>query len=51
MERELREKFGFAGTPIRFWFFEKHETHKHGRSPTKERNKEIRKRNQEEPRY
>ncbi len=30
MERELREQFGFAGTPIRFWFFEKHETHKHG---------------------
>jgi GTP-binding protein len=36
MERELRERFGFDGTPIRFWFFEKHETHKHGNSPTKE---------------
>jgi GTPase len=36
MERELREKFGFSGTPVRFWFFEKHETHKHGRRPEKE---------------
>jgi GTP-binding protein len=36
MERELRESFGFAGTPIRFWFFEKHETHKHGVRPGKE---------------
>lgn len=38
MERELREKFGFNGTAIRFWFFEKHETHKHGVSPTKANN-------------
>lgn len=44
MDRELREKFGFNGTPVKFWFFEKHETHKHGLSPTKERNKEIRRR-------
>ena len=35
MERELRERFGFAGTTIRFWFFEKHVTHKHGVSPTR----------------
>lgn len=35
MERELRETFGFNGTAIRFWFFEKHETHKHGVSPTR----------------
>lgn len=34
MERSLREKFGFNGTPIRFWFFDKHETHKHGHSPS-----------------
>lgn len=33
MDRTLREKFGFAGTPVRFWFFEKHETHKHGTKP------------------
>ncbi len=24
MERALRQQFGFNGTPIRFWFFEKH---------------------------
>lgn len=35
MERELREKFGFEGTAIKFWFFEKHVTHKHGVSPTR----------------
>ena len=33
MDRTLREKFGFAGTPVKFWFFEKHETHKHGTRP------------------
>ncbi len=51
MERELRQSYGFSGTPIRFWFFEKHETHKHGRSPTKERNKENRRREQEGTAY
>jgi GTP-binding protein len=35
MERELREKYGLEGTPVQFWFIEKHETHKHGNSPTK----------------
>lgn len=35
MERELRQKFGFNGTAIKFWFFEKHITHKHGVSPTR----------------
>lgn len=44
MDRRIREQFGFSGTPVRFWFFEKHETHKHGQSPTKERNKENRRR-------
>lgn len=34
MDRNMREKFGYAGTPIQFWFIEKHETHKHGNSPT-----------------
>lgn len=33
MDRALREKFGFEGTPVHFWFFEKHETHKHGTRP------------------
>jgi len=35
MERALREKYGFDGTPVQFWFIEKHVTHKHGNSPTK----------------
>ncbi len=35
MERTLREAFGFEGTPVQFWFIEKHITHKHGSSPTK----------------
>lgn len=33
MDRELRAKFGFVGTPIKFWFFEKHVSHKHGTKP------------------
>jgi len=36
MERELREAFGFEGTPIKFWFIEKHVTHKHGTRPPAE---------------
>lgn len=36
MEKELRKKYGFEGTPIRFWFFEKHVTHKHGKRPVGE---------------
>jgi GTP-binding protein len=36
MEREFREKWHYEGTPVQFWFIEKHETHKHGNSPTKE---------------
>lgn len=35
MERSLREKYNYEGSPIQFWFIEKHETHKHGSSPTK----------------
>jgi GTP-binding protein len=36
MERELREAFGYEGTPVQLWFIEKHIAHKHGQSPTKE---------------
>jgi GTP-binding protein len=36
MEKELRREFGFNGTAIKLWFFEKHETHKHGKSPTQD---------------
>lgn len=35
MERNLRAAYGFEGTPIQLWFIEKHETHKHGQSPTR----------------
>ncbi|HYH75758.1 MAG TPA: ribosome biogenesis GTPase Der [Candidatus Saccharimonadales bacterium] len=35
MERELRAKWHYEGTPVQFWFIEKHEGHKHGNSPTK----------------
>jgi GTPase len=35
LERNLREAFGFGGTPVQLWFIEKHITHKHGESPTK----------------
>ena len=36
MERELRGRYHYEGTPVQLWFIEKHETHKHGRSPTKD---------------
>jgi GTPase len=36
LERSLREKYNFEGTPVQLWFIEKHEHHKHGNSPTKE---------------
>lgn len=36
MDRKIREEYGYAGTPVQFWFIEKHVTHKHGQSPTKE---------------
>lgn len=34
MEREFRARYNFEGTAIQFWFIEKHQTHKHGNSPT-----------------
>lgn len=34
LERNMRERFGYEGTPVQLWFIEKHETHKHGNSPT-----------------
>lgn len=48
MERDLRQNYGFEGTPIKFWFFEKHEPHKHGDSPTRRRNKWLRRNRQED---
>jgi GTPase len=35
MERMMRERYNYEGSPIQFWFIEKHEGHKHGSSPTK----------------
>ncbi len=34
MEKNLRYKYDFTGTPIQLWFIEKHVAHKHGQSPT-----------------
>jgi len=36
LERNLRERYNYEGTAVQLWFIEKHETHKHGNSPTKE---------------
>ncbi|MFI5270523.1 MAG: ribosome biogenesis GTPase Der [Candidatus Saccharimonadales bacterium] len=36
LDRKLREEYGYAGTPIEFWFIDKHINHKHGESPTKD---------------
>lgn len=35
LERELRQRYHYEGTPVQLWFIEKHEAHKHGNSPTK----------------
>jgi GTP-binding protein len=35
MERKFRETYQLEGTPLKFWFIEKHETHKHGQRPNK----------------
>jgi len=39
LERHLRERYNYEGTALQLWFIEKHETHKHGNSPTKEKRK------------
>lgn len=35
MEKTLRERYDYVGTPVQLWFIEKHEAHRHGNSPTK----------------
>lgn len=35
LERNLREKYNYEGTPVQLWFIEKHETHRVGHSPTR----------------
>jgi GTP-binding protein len=37
MERDFREQYDYIGSPIQFWFIEKHVAHKHGQSPTREK--------------
>lgn len=36
MDREFREKWDYTGSPVQFWFIEKHVTHKHGTRPVNE---------------
>lgn len=33
MERDFRENYDYSGSPVQFWFIEKHVTHKHGTRP------------------
>lgn len=37
LETRLRKVYGYEGTPVQLWFIEKHVTHKHGVSPTKDK--------------
>lgn len=37
MERDMRSQYDYVGSPIQFWFIEKHVSHKHGQSPTREK--------------
>jgi GTP-binding protein len=51
LETQLRRKYGYEGTALQLWFIEKHVAHKHGRSPTKERNASIQRREQQNNEY
>jgi GTP-binding protein len=35
LEKRFRYTYEFTGTPVQFWFIEKHVAHRHGHSPTK----------------
>jgi GTP-binding protein len=35
LEHDFRQTHDYTGSPIQFWFIEKHIPHKHGQSPTK----------------
>jgi GTP-binding protein len=37
LDRSIREKYDYIGTPVQLWFIEKHVGHKHGQSPTKDK--------------
>lgn len=36
MERNFRETYDYTGSPVQFWFIEKHVTHKHGTRPVED---------------
>ncbi len=36
MDRQFRESYDYTGSPIQFWFIEKHVTHKHGTRPAED---------------
>lgn len=36
LDKSMRHDYDYVGSPIQFWFIEKHETHKHGTRPTEE---------------
>jgi GTP-binding protein len=36
LETRLRKTYGYEGTPVQLWFIEKHVSHKHGDSPTRQ---------------
>lgn len=36
LEKTMREQWDYTGTPVQLWFIEKHISHKHGNSPTKD---------------
>lgn len=36
MDRNFREVYDYVGSPIQFWFIEKHVTHKHGTRPVED---------------
>ena len=33
LDKSIRRVYNYSGSPIQFWFIEKHETHKHGQAP------------------
>jgi GTPase len=39
LEKNLRYVYKFEGTPVQLWFIEKHVAHKHGQSPTYNKDK------------
>lgn len=42
LETRLRKAYGYEGTALQLWFIEKHVTHRHGASPTKDKKEPVR---------